>query len=77
MAIGFCLMAAIVLLILFYVGGDSRQNLEQLHRSKIQEEVLAKINDYKAKNGKIHTPSLKLVLNRPFVPILVMIWYFI
>ena len=35
----------------FFVG-DSNKNLEILHRKDIQKEVVTKIHDFKAKNGR-------------------------
>lgn len=52
MAIGLFLIVTICCLILFYFGGDSSRNLERLHRKIIQEEVVAKINEYIEKNGR-------------------------
>lgn len=48
----FLIVVIVIFLIIFYFGGDSKQNLELLHRKKIQEEVITKIHDFISKNGR-------------------------
>ena len=52
-SISILLIVIIVFLsIPFYFGGDSNKNLEILHRKNIQKEVVTKIHDFKATNGR-------------------------